>query len=1117
MKRTVASLYVCLWVMASSASLFGQTGQGVVTGTIFDATGAVLPKADLTLTNVATNVEQKQTSEPDGSYRFNAVMPGIYKLDVKAKGFTDKRITEIRVEPSQTAPVNVTLSVASAAASVEVQAQETLVQTATSELATTVDSKFIQNIPLLSRNIFDLAFMAPTVTQGMDLRPASGGARQSGTAYLLNGTDNNDNFSEGLPNVQPALESVSEFSLLTNSMGAQYGRAGGVIVSAVQKSGTNALHGVLYEFNRNRSLNSSDFFQNRQGSPKPKYIRNQFGGEVDGPIVKNKTFFGFAYDRISTKTGSEIDEQVPTPSELARLNSTAGPFAKQMLSAFPLKTSNVTCPDQAANAPDSIGHIGCIHVFDPQDTGRNTFYGRLDHNFSEHDRLSFTANFYRQLFTNLYGGGHASAQPINELDHDNYHNLSMVHTHLFSSSLINEFTVAHNRHLSDSLAAINGDSNIKFPSVDIDGEDYGMGFSLGAFQGFNSSFTQDRWQFQDNLSWVKGKHSLKVGGSYQYGIVYRNWDLGFPGYYEFGNVFGTPVTKNPDGTIQDIDTTDSSFSADIPYFSETSLDPRTGKAAGAYRHYVMKDANVFVQDDWRVSPRLTLNLGLRWERYGAPSEVNGIIAQFTNLTDLSIASIKAARVAPVSSMWKTNNADFGPRIGFAYDVTGKGHTSIRGGFGMFYDRIFDNVWSNGAWNPPFYALLDLDASSGDRVLYTIPASISPSGFTPNPAGNLPFRVSVRTMDVHMKDSGVMNFNLTVEHQFARDMLFRLTYQGNQGRHLPVLMNLNRYDGMRYNPTFADARPNSAYTGFNYRANNVNSNYNSMIVEMQKRLSRGIQYQFSYTWSKLMDYGSDLFSGETTQGSYSQPYYFVSNARVNTEKSAGAFDHTHAYKLAFIWELPMFRSQKGFLGQAFGGWQLSSFYQAYSGHPLEIYNSRTRRPGNVKDANGVPENLGGDYNLDGLGNDRPDFVGTMAGAYSGKSPADGIFSSNGRVDCGFAGAQSTNIASCRSAFGIGTPSSLFVNPAGTGVRFGSLGRNVFRGPWFNGLDAALQKNFRLTPERVRLNVRVDALNILNHPNFDGITTDLNSGSFGRANILVGSAPARRIQLGARIQF
>ena len=213
-----------------------------------------------------------------------------------------------------------------------------------------------------------------------------------------------------------------------------------------------------------------------------------------------------------------------------------------------------------------------------------------------------------------------------------------------------------------------------------------------------------------------------------------------------------------------------------------------------------------------------------------------------------------------------------------------------------------------------------------------------------------------------------------------------------------------------------------------------------------------------------------------------------------------------------------KGRKGFLGQALGGWQLSGFYQGYSGHPLEIYNGRTRARGDAKDANGVPENLGGDYNLDGVANDRPNFAGNMASVYSGFSPADGIFSNNARIGCGYAGMQSTNAtAICKSSFGVTGSSAIFVNPSGSGVRFGTLGRNVFRGPWFNGLDAKLQKDFRLSADRAKLNIRLDALNLLNHPNFDGLDTNVASGTFGRALILVGSAPARRLELGARISF
>jgi hypothetical protein len=208
-----------------------------------------------------------------------------------------------------------------------------------------------------------------------------------------------------------------------------------------------------------------------------------------------------------------------------------------------------------------------------------------------------------------------------------------------------------------------------------------------------------------------------------------------------------------------------------------------------------------------------------------------------------------------------------------------------------------------------------------------------------------------------------------------------------------------------------------------------------------------------------------------------------------------------------------KNQEGFLGRVLGGWQLSGFYQGYSGHPIDVFNGRSRFVGNGLDPNGFKENIGGDYNLDGVLNDHPNFIGSSAGAvYSHGSPADGIFIDNRRIGCGFPGATSTNIAACNNGI---TPNSLFVNPGGYGIRFGTLGRNLFRGPWFNGLDGAMLKNFKVT-EAVKLQLRFEALNLINHPNFDGINTNLNSGGFGKASLLAGT-PSRRLQLGVRIQF
>src|ERR1051326_1754715 len=331
MRTAVGRVLCALVVFALSNIAEAQTVQGVVTGTVVDSSGANVPGAEITLTNEGTGVQQKETTKNDGAYRFSLVPPGVYTLAGKAQGFTERDVKGIIVEASKVVPVNVTVSVATAQATIEVTEQETMVQTATADLTTSINQRTIESMPLLSRNVFDLAFAAPAVTQGMNFNPSAGGARESGTGYMLNGAEDNDNFSEGGVNMQPPLESVHEFTLLTNNMNAQYGRAAGAVVSASQKSGTNAFHGVAYEFNRNRSFNASDFFQNRQGSPNPKYIRNQYGGEIDGPVIKDKTFFAFAYDRLDLRQGAETDRQVPTAAEVSAMSLGAGPIGQSIL------------------------------------------------------------------------------------------------------------------------------------------------------------------------------------------------------------------------------------------------------------------------------------------------------------------------------------------------------------------------------------------------------------------------------------------------------------------------------------------------------------------------------------------------------------------------------------------------------------------------------------------------------------------------------------------------------------------------------------------------------------------------------------------------------------------
>jgi len=1206
-KPFLAVLFAAFLVLAASGVAWSQTVQGVITGTVTDPTGAVVPNATVTITNVGTNISQTTTTGSDGSYRFSLVPPGSYTIEIKAANFGGVRVSGIVVEASQTIAINRQLELAKTSQIVEVTSEAPLVQTATSDLAYQVDSSTIQHAALVDRDIFDvLPFMAPSVSPGLDTAPVSGGAREAGTSYMLNGAEDNNNFSAGAININPPLESVEDFSIITNSMGAQYGRGAGALVSANQKSGTNRFHGAGYWQNRNATLNANDFFYNRDYaasvkahaadptvpvlSTRPKYIKNQFGGAVGGPIRKDKTFFFFAYDRWKLLQGVTASNNfVPTSTALAFVKANGGPIAQQILAAYPPVTSDSACPNIANTG--GTNSVGCLSFSDPQTTTANSYYGRVDHNFSNSDRLSFAVNVYRYVFVDKFGGTTFSTPLANggnipNTNTLNQHNFALIETHTFGPRVANEINLSHNRYFNPSIEGDPGKQTA--PNIYIDNTSAGcLNYSFGPGEGGQVvAFTQDRWALQDNLTWSVGRHALKIGGSANYGILYRNWDLGLPSQYEFSELTllsdganstcpaGSVVRPSCDGTLNPTDGTitnafNSNFTGDYPYFEETSVDPRKAapNKADAYRHYTTHDYSVFAQDDWKVTAHLTLNLGLRWERFGAPSEDHGIISQFTNLAGCDItkdrACIGAARVGPVSRMWKTYNKDIAPRIGFAWDVMGNGKMAVRGGYGIFYDRIFDNIWSNGAWNPPFYALLDFNAAGcGDAIFYSNPGSIGaaydPANLPPGvpPPGK---RVSVRTMDVNMHDSSGQNYYFGVEREFFGGLLLSAKYQGSMGRHLPMLENYNRTDGQAYNATLANVRPNTLYTGFNYRSNSVSSNYNALIVEAQKRMGHGLQFQMGYTYSKQLDVNSELFAGCSTIGAQTAPYYYISNALPRLSYGRGAEDHRHAYKFNVTYELPFFKGEKGFVGHALGGWSLGSFFQFYSGHPVDVrldlnggacrrFRARNAANAPVLDQNGIPFNIASDYNLDGVCNDHPVFVGgNLNSVYSNGSPADGIFKDNNQIGCGFPGMPATvgNIAACNTSFGvagacvaanpptaacpvtsIGTPNALFANPAyPTGAtpfeRFGTLGRNVFHGPRFVDMDFGLHKTFKVT-ETVNLRFSADAQNLFNHPNFDGVDTNLNSGTFGQAKLVLGGAgfplqKSRVISLSLRLAF
>jgi len=576
-KNLIYLLFACLCTMLPPGAL-SQSVNGVIAGTVTDPSGAVVAGAKVTITNNGTGIKQNTTTGAGGEYRFSLVPPGTYTVQVEASGFGTEKASGVVVQASQTVPFSLKLKVASASQLIEVTGEAPLVQTETSDLTMQVDNTTIQNMALVDRNVFGtLPMLAPQAMPGMDNSFTAGGARESGTSYMLNGGEDNDNFGEGGANITPPLESVQDFSLLTNNMSAEYGRGMGAVVSANQKAGINKFHGVVYEFNRNASLNANDWFYNRDYnndqlnapedrtlSKRPKYIRNQFGGEVDGPIFRDKTFFAGAYDRTKLLSGSTAAHNyVPTSAAVAYLKANGGALAQAVIGAYPPLTSDLACPDLAGVTGAGTqenglpNFVGCLSFFDPINDTIDAYFGRVDQNFSSKDRLSFTANVSRELYDDKFGGGPLTTKgPVAGDTINHFHALTLSEVHTIGTSLVNEFTVAHNRHYN--VFQEGGGTKDTIPNILIDNQNEGsLSYQLGGdFEGgLVQNFSQDRWAFQDNISLTRGRHSMKFGGGTQYGILYRNWDLGLPGQYEFGELItldnhGQPLTAATDGTLQ---------------------------------------------------------------------------------------------------------------------------------------------------------------------------------------------------------------------------------------------------------------------------------------------------------------------------------------------------------------------------------------------------------------------------------------------------------------------------------------------------------------------------------------------------------------------------------------
>jgi hypothetical protein len=986
-----------------------QMSGGAISGTVSDQAAAIVPGAQVTVENTATGDMRHLTTSSTGLYSAANLPPGTYQISVTAPGFSRAIRNNVAVQVGSEIVVDIQLHVGQASEKIEITAESPEVEAATSATGAVNTGEAVRELPLNGRDWTTLAALQPGVAivrtqaaaalnttrgnRGLGTMMAVGGARPQQNNYRLDGVSVNDYAGSGpasVLGVSLGVDAIQEFSVVTGNPAADYGKTSGGVINAVTRAGTNQIHGSAYEFLRNSALDARNFFD---PATVPPFKRNQFGGSIGGPIQKDKTFVFADYEGLRQSLGVTTVDTVFSPAartgHLVGGTVTVDPKVAPYLAVFPLP-----------NGPVS-GDSG-IYSFSAQDITREDFVTtRVDHRFSDSDSIHGTV-----LWDNGQTAGPDAFDfvKLGTLSHRRTANLE--ESHIISSAVINFARVGFSRMVGEqvkSLDAINPlaqDPTLSFVPGRFVGQINLAGFAnflggMGAQGEYH--FHYNSYQAYDDLMVTRGGHSLKMGASFEW--IQSN-ELGggaLNGTAAFGSAAAF-LTNKP-----------TSFNATVPG-TGTPLGLRQ-KVAGAY-----------VQDDWHLRKNLTLNLGMRYEIAGVPSEQFGRISSLT-----SFASPQLHLGSPLFS--NPTKRDFSPRVGLAWDPFGNGKTAVRAAFGI-YDSL--------PLTYEFALLAVLSAPYNEQGSST---SLPTGSFPNNLYQSLsPGAVRVGFVEQNPKRNYVEQVNVTVQREIMPNLMVELGYAGTHGVHSPFLSSdINTVQPTATPQGYVWPSPRGSGTKIwptlgNVTAVfwNVSSTYDALRLRVQRRLHNGLQLNGAYTWSKALDTGSDSFQTAFTNSISSLPL-FDSHIR----KGLADFDVRHVVSISGVWEIPV-KLQSKTAGLLLKGWQLGSITQASSGTPFT--------PTVGGDALGlntsIPYNFPDRLNLPGCGN-----------PVNPGNPINYI-----KLQC----------------FAAPTPAT----------RLGDAGRNIAVGPGVLSLDTSLFKNFRVpsVSDAANIQFRAELFNVLNHTNF-----------------------------------
>lgn len=1072
-KRNMLRMLIlsALLLMPCLRDVYGQGANSAIFGTITDETGGLLAGVTITVKNLDTGIARVATTDDSGLYRVPGLSPGQYEVKAELSGFTTGIRTGIILTVGRESVVNLTLKVGEITERVEVTGDAPMVETRSGALSGLVTEKQIIDLPLNGRDYLQLALLEPGVvtpfnaganpfTAGGQIgRLTANGVRASSNNFMLDATDINDAIFNQTPGgtkgITLGVEAIREFQILTANYSAEFGRSAGASINAVTKSGTNEFHGSLFEFHRNSALDARNFFDlprqeaKRGGLPEiPPFRRNQFGGSFGGPIIKDKTFFFLTYEGLRERLGVTSVASVPNaqarrgilpdPENPGRsITVNVDPKVVPFLNFYPLP-----------NGRDFGDGTALWSGSATQPSDENMFVVRIDHSFSDKDSI-----FARYLFDDSFSVVPFGSSPVPgfpfKLDHRNQY-LTIQEKKIIRPNLLNEFRFAYNR-TQESIpvppVASPELSTSLLPGPRPLGQISTRGLSpIGNQIILPIAAVLNLFEYADSLVYSKGRHSIKAGLDFKRMQANDLFDALVNGQFVFPNL--------------------QSFLTNQPFVYVGVLPGSSSDRAFRQTFY-----DLYFQDDIQLSQGFTLNLGLRFEYQTLPSEANG---KLVNLRD-----VENDATTTLGEIFKNPTPSWAPRFGFAWDPWKNGKTSIRGGFGLFYDFIWENLYGNTRFLPPFFVSTLI---------------IGPSFPRPVAGTFIPINPLIFPIQFDIERPYTMQFNLSIQREILPDTVVNARYVGSRGIHLFHQPNANAArpvirDSKKFFPEgLAPRNPN--FGPIFIQRPDAQSFYNSFQLSVNRRFSGGLQFQAAYTLAKSIDDASAPFFSDFANN----PSPNMDPDDTKLDRGLSAFDVRHNFVLNYIYDLPFGPGKRfganlnGFIGKLIGGWQFSGIVQFAAGNPFTILVGFNRSR-NLTPATSLT--------------DRPNLRPGRS-----NNPTKGFRRPEKWFD----------------------PTAFELQPAGF---FGNLGRNTVIGPGFNNFDFSLTKNNRVN-EDINLQFRVEFFNIFNHPNFstpNNVGEVIGAGGGGdivfadESGVPVGNAgqifktvnTSRQIQFALRIEF